>query len=87
LQKLCIIGFHPCTLFADDANCCLRNIQYDFSLLICLFVAVFHTLVSYEIKSRFWEVPAMSSEISDFRPCAHAQSDIQRMKYTETTDD
>jgi len=29
----------------------------------------------------------VSSEISDFTPCAHAQSNILHMKYGETTDD
>jgi len=29
----------------------------------------------------------VSSEISDFTPCAHAQSDFQHIKYAEKTDD
>jgi len=29
----------------------------------------------------------VSSEISDFTPCAHAQSNILHIKYAENTDD
>jgi len=29
----------------------------------------------------------VSSEISDFTPCAHAQSNMQHIKYAEKTDD
>jgi len=29
----------------------------------------------------------VSSEISDFTPCAHVQSNIQHIKYAEKTDD
>jgi len=29
----------------------------------------------------------VSSEISDFTPCQHAQSDIQHIKYAEKADD
>jgi len=29
----------------------------------------------------------VSSEISDFTPCAHAQSDVLHIKYAEKTDD
>jgi len=37
-------------------------------------------------RSEDWTV-AVSSEISDFTPYAHAHSSIQHIKYAEKTDD
>jgi len=34
-----------------------------------------------------WLLGPVSSEISDFTPCAHAQSGISHIKYAEKTDD
>jgi len=34
-----------------------------------------------------WHLTLVSGEISDFAPCAHAQSDILHVNYAEKTDD